>query len=46
MKPKVSFVIPAHNAQAYIAEALNSVLLQSVNEVEAVVILDGCTDAT
>lgn len=44
--PSISVVIPAFNAEAYLAEALSSVRTQSVAAAEIVVIDDGSTDAT
>lgn len=44
--PKVSFVIAAHNAEAYLAECLNSLINQSLKSIEIRVIANGCTDAT
>lgn len=44
--PRLSFVIPAHNAQAYLAEAIASCLRQTVKAIEVVVVDDGSTDMT
>lgn len=46
MKPKASFVIPAYNAEAYLAECLLSCRNQSVKEIEIIVVNDGSTDGT
>lgn len=46
MTPRVSFVIPAYNTQAWIAETLLSCLNQSVKQLEVVVVNDGSTDHT
>ena len=40
-KPLVSVIIPAFNAQDYIAETLDSILAQSYKNVEIIVIDDG-----
>lgn len=44
--PAVTIVIPAFNAEAYIAEALESVRAQTLREVEVIVVDDGSTDGT
>jgi len=44
--PTVSAVIPVHNGQAYVAEAIESVLAQSHAAIECLVIDDGSTDGT
>ena len=42
--PKVSIVIPVFNTEKYLARCLNSVLSQSMPDVEAVCVNDGSTD--
>lgn len=44
--PKASFIIPAHNAQSWIAECLQSCLDQSVEDIEVIVVNDASTDHT
>ena len=45
-KPEVSVIIPAYNAQAFVAEAVHSALSQSLNDLEVVVVNDGSNDGT
>ncbi len=44
--PRVSVVIPAYNHEAYIMEAVDSVLSQSLDDFELILIDDGSTDRT
>jgi glycosyltransferase involved in cell wall biosynthesis len=44
--PVVTVLMPVHNAAAYLADALNSILRQTFREFELLVIADGSTDAT
>lgn len=43
---KASFVVPVFNGQAYIAQAIQSCLNQTVRGIEVVVVNDGSTDNT
>ena len=45
-KPTFSFIIPAYNIENYIAECLESLISQSYDEWEAIVVDDGSTDQT
>jgi glycosyltransferase involved in cell wall biosynthesis len=45
-KPLISVVIPAYNAEKYLAEALESVRAQTFSDYEILVIDDGSTDRT
>ena len=43
--PKVSVVVPAYNATAYIRECLDSLRAQTLQDIEVIMINDGSTDA-
>lgn len=45
-KIKVSILIPAYNVEAYLDECLQSLLSQTLKEIEMVVVDDGSTDQT
>jgi glycosyltransferase involved in cell wall biosynthesis len=45
-EPRASFVIPAFNAHAYLAQAVASCQTQSVKEIEIIVVDDGSIDGT
>lgn len=44
--PKVSVIIPVYNAEEYLRECLDSVLGQSLRDIEVVCVDDGSTDAS
>jgi glycosyltransferase EpsE len=46
MKPLVSIILPTHNGEHYIAQAIKSVLKQSYDHWELLIINDGSTDQT
>lgn len=42
----ISVVIPAHNAESFLAEAIRSVQAQTLSVAEIIVVADDCTDRT
>jgi glycosyltransferase involved in cell wall biosynthesis len=45
-RPLVTAVVPAHNAELFVAAAVDSVLAQSYPNIECIVVDDGSTDRT
>lgn len=45
-EPKVSIIVPAYNAEMYFSECLDSLLRQTMKNVEFIILNDGSTDAT
>ncbi len=46
MSPKISIIVPAYNTEKYVAQAIESVLQQTEEAFEIIVIDDASTDAT
>lgn len=44
--PKVSVIIPAYNASAFIGKCLESIQCQTLSDIEVIVVDDGSTDNT
>ena len=44
--PKVSIIIPCYNVEPFLAECLQSVLSQTLSEIEVICVNDGSTDGT
>jgi glycosyltransferase involved in cell wall biosynthesis len=45
-KPLVSVLMPVFNAEAFVSEAVGSILSQTHRSLELIIVDDGCTDAT
>jgi glycosyltransferase involved in cell wall biosynthesis len=45
-RPRVSVIMPVHNGQQFIADALHSIRRQGIDSLEIVVVDDGSTDRT
>ena len=45
-RPKVSIVVPAYNAQEYLADCLTSLERQQLSDIEVICVNDGSTDDT
>ena len=44
--PKVSIILPIYNVQEYLAEALDSVVNQTLQDLEIICVNDGSTDGS
>ena len=44
MIPKVSVILPVYNAQSYLRESIDSILAQSFEDFELIIVNDGSTD--
>ena len=44
--PKVSVIIPVYNVENYIEKCLNSVLNQTLKEIEIIIVNDGSKDSS
>ena len=45
-QPRLSVIIPAYNTSAYLAEAVESVLMQQRSDLEIIMVNDASTDGT
>lgn len=46
MKPKVSVIVPVYNVENYLEKCLNSLISQTLLDIEIIVINDGSTDSS
>lgn len=46
MPPLISVIFPAYNAQAFVAEAVKSILTQTFTDFELIILHDGSSDNT
>ena len=44
MSPKVSVIIPVYNSAEYLGQCLDSIFLQTLNDIEVICVDDGSTD--
>ncbi|WP_343288430.1 glycosyltransferase [Turicibacter bilis] len=44
IKPKVSIIIPVYNVENYIRDCVESVVNQTLDNIEIIIVNDGCTD--
>lgn len=44
--PRLSIIIPAYNAEKYLSDALESIVMQSSEDFEVIIVNDGSTDST
>ncbi|MDR0983110.1 MAG: glycosyltransferase [Culturomica sp.] len=45
-KPKVSIIVPVHNAGKYLVECLNTLIYQTLQDIEIIIVLDCPTDGS
>lgn len=46
MNPKVSVIVPIYNVQKYLAQCLDSLLAQTLQEMQIILVNDGSTDGS
>ena len=46
MNPTVSFIVPVYNVKSYLCDCLDSLVNQTLHEIEIICVDDGSTDGT
>ncbi len=46
MNPKVSIIVPIHNVEKYLEKCLDSIINQSLREIEIICVVNGSTDSS
>ena len=46
MNPKISVIIPVYNSETYLSQCLDSVCMQTLQEIEIICVDDGSTDTS
>lgn len=46
MIPKISIIIPVYNVKEYLDKCLNSIINQSIKDIEVILVNDGSTDSS
>src|SRR4051812_9727086 len=46
MKPKISIIVPVYNVEKYLSRCLDSLLTQTLTDIEVIAINDGSTDSS
>ncbi|UTR10584.1 glycosyltransferase [Evansella sp. LMS18] len=44
MKPKISIIVPIYNVEAYLSRCLDSLIAQTITDIEIIAVNDGSTD--
>ena len=44
--PKISIIVPAYNSEDFIESSIKSIINQTINDMEIIIIDDGSTDRT